>query len=464
MVILGALAPHPPIIVPAVGRERLDDAAATREAMARLAEIFAGAAPETIVLFTPHGNVFQDVVAVMGLPELRGGLAQFGDDETQVWANDLELAEEIVGQAARAGLAGILFEEDDIRRYNARAALDHGALVPLSFMGPVVRRAKLVVVGMGFLPLEDLYLFGLCVAKAAEKLGRKTIVLASGDLSHRLTPDAPAGYDPAGGQFDRQLVELLGRADVRGVMGIDPVLAEKAGECGYRTIVMMLGALDGRDVKAEILSYEGPFGVGYAVGSFYPLGPDPARAFHALTREDAAEAMMARRRDESPLAALARETVEAHVNGKPLPEGGNLPPEAEGRAGVFVSIKKRGQLRGCIGTTAPTRPSMAEEIRANAIAASTRDPRFEPVRPDELPELVYSVDILGAAEPVDGMEGLDPERYGVIVKRGARRGLLLPNLEGVETAGEQVAIARRKAGIGPGEEIQLERFEVVRYH
>jgi len=135
----------------------------------------------------------------------------------------------------------------------------------------------------------------------------------------------------------------------------------------------------------------------------------------------------------------------------------------QGRAGVFCSIKKNGQLRGCIGTIEPVRRNIAEEIIHNAIAAATDDPRFPEVRPDELRWLTYSVDVLGKPEPIEGMHQLDPKRYGVIVSSGHRRGLLLPNLEGVDTVEEQVRIARQKAGISRGENVSLQRFEVVRH-
>jgi len=133
------------------------------------------------------------------------------------------------------------------------------------------------------------------------------------------------------------------------------------------------------------------------------------------------------------------------------------------RAGVFVSIKKRGALRGCIGTISPIRASIAEEIAENAVNACSRDPRFEPVVPAELDDLTVSVDVLSDAEPVDSAADLDPKRYGVIVSRGYRRGLLLPNLEGVDTVEYQIGIALSKAGINPSERFDLERFEVVRH-
>jgi len=134
------------------------------------------------------------------------------------------------------------------------------------------------------------------------------------------------------------------------------------------------------------------------------------------------------------------------------------------RAGTFVSLHKRGALRGCIGTFEPTCPNVAEEIIQNAISAATRDPRFPPVQDSELDDLEISVDVLSPPEPVESMAELDPERYGVIVESGWRRGLLLPDLEGVDTAEYQVEIARRKAGIGAHEPVQLYRFEVKRYH
>lgn len=167
-----------------------------------------------------------------------------------------------------------------------------------------------------------------------------------------------------------------------------------------------------------------------------------------------------------PLVQLARETIENYVRHRKIispPE--KLTPEMEKRAGTFVSIHKHGMLRGCIGTIEPTQTNVAWEVIQNAISAATRDPRFPPIGPEELADLDIKVDVLSEPEPVESMEELDPKRYGVIVQsaRDWRRGLLLPDLEGVDTVEYQVDIARRKAGIGPGEPIKLYRFEVVRY-
>lgn len=169
----------------------------------------------------------------------------------------------------------------------------------------------------------------------------------------------------------------------------------------------------------------------------------------------------------SPQARLARAAIESFVR-----EGRRLKPEErpaeagalQEQAGAFVSLKKGNKLRGCIGTFKPTRSNLAEEIIANAISAATRDPRFPPLTEGELDELNISVDVLGDPEPVPDPSYLDPRKYGVIVQRGTRTGLLLPDLEGVDGVEEQIDIARSKAGIEPGEPVQLYRFTVTRYH
>jgi len=167
-----------------------------------------------------------------------------------------------------------------------------------------------------------------------------------------------------------------------------------------------------------------------------------------------------------PLVKLAKDTIELYVReGQVLtPRDEDLVPEMKERAGVFVSLKVRGMLRGCIGTFQPCEPNVANEIVRNAISASTGDPRFTAVRLDELASLEYSVDVLTTPEQVKDFKELDPRRYGVIVQAGRRRGLLLPDLEGVDTVEEQVGIAMQKAGIAPGTPVTLSRFEVKRYH
>jgi len=166
-----------------------------------------------------------------------------------------------------------------------------------------------------------------------------------------------------------------------------------------------------------------------------------------------------------PLVELARKTISQYVrSGVTIQPPEELPAEMAQQAAAFVSLHTGGALRGCIGTLEPTRANVAEEVIQNAISAATRDPRFPPVQAAEVEALDISVDVLTPAEPIASIDELDPKRYGVIVQSGWRRGVLLPDLEGVDSAEYQVSIARRKAGISPDEPVQLYRFEVKRYH
>ena len=166
-----------------------------------------------------------------------------------------------------------------------------------------------------------------------------------------------------------------------------------------------------------------------------------------------------------PLVKLAKDTVELYIREGKVTEvkEADLPQEFKQRAGVFICLKIGGTLRGCIGTYEPTEPTIARETVRNAISAATRDPRFECVRADELDTIEYTVDVLTPPLKVADKSELDPRRYGVIVKAGARRGLLLPDIEGVDTVDYQVSIAMQKAGIAPGTPVELFRFEVKRY-
>ncbi len=164
-----------------------------------------------------------------------------------------------------------------------------------------------------------------------------------------------------------------------------------------------------------------------------------------------------------PVAKLARETVESYIRESKISQPKELTPEMQERAGVFVSIHKHGELRGCIGTFEPTKGNVAEEIMANAISSATRDPRFPPIATSELDDLEYSVDILTKPEPVEDASQLNPKDYGLIVESGYRRGLLLPDLEGVDSVERQIEICRLKVGIAADEPVKLYRFQVKRF-
>ena len=229
----------------------------------------------------------------------------------------------------------------------------------------------------------------------------------------------------------------------------------------------MAGTLDGYNVRAEVLSHQDVTGVGYGISIFEPLEKNEDRCFLKVIADEI------RSSDATPYVRLARATIDKYVRTRKwlkIPDDlpselvSAMPPEAlNDRAGCFVSVHKIGMLRGCIGTIAPVRKSIAEEIICNAVSAVSRDPRFDMVREDELDLLEINVDILGEPEDISGPDELDVKRYGVIVSCGSKKGLLLPDLEGVDTVEDQISIAMRKGGIKPTDNYHLQRFEVVRY-
>ena len=449
MAIVGAfMVPHPPMIVPEVGRGSETQIAATTAAYTRVAEEIAALAPETIILSSPHATMYRDYFHISPGSQARGSFGSFRAPEVKFREEyDTELVktmEQIAqGQGFPAGTKG-----------QREPALDHGTMVPLYFIRQVYQNFKLVRIGLSGLPLEDHYRLGQIIQRAVEETGRRAVYIASGDLSHKLQSYGPYGFAEEGPRYDARIMDVCGRGAFGELFDFDEDFCDAAAECGHRSFVIMAGALDGVAVEATSLSHEDVTGVGYGICTFHPKGLDDSRHF-----------LVAETQSEDPFVRLARVSLESYVRQRqviPVPEG--LPAElTQRRAGAFVSIHKHGQLRGCIGTIAPTRESLAEEIIHNAISASTRDPRFYPVTPEELDDLEINVDVLGEPEEIQSESELDVKRYGVIVTSGLRRGLLLPDLEGVDTTAQQVAIARQKAGIGAKEPVKLQRFEVVRH-
>lgn len=466
-VVLCGLAPHPAILLPEVGRGEERKVLATRRAMDRLASAFIDAGPETLLVITPHGPVFRDALSVRDEAELIGDLSGFGAPEVRVrYLNDSDLASALVRELSKdPSTPAVLLDRNTRSRYMIGDRLDHGVVVPVSFLARKGFAGRMVVLNIGFLSLLDLYRAGIAVERACRSLGRRVAVLCSGDLSHRLTRDAPAGYSPKGEVFDRELINLLRDFEPSKILTLPKDLIEEAGECGLRPIALMLGILDRVEVSSQVLSYEGPFGVGYSVALFTPKGELKAPRLDEINRKRQ-ERMNSIRSGESYPVSLARKAVEEYVKtGRIIGVPKDVPAEFLERGGVFVSIHKEGDLRGCIGTTEATTSSLAAEIISNAVSAAARDPRFEPVDSSELDYLDYSVDVLSPSEPVESLSDLDPKVYGVICEKGRRRGLLLPDLPGVNTVEEQVSIAKRKAGIGEREkDVRLYRFRVTRYH
>ncbi len=455
------MVPHPPLIVPAVGRGGEKDITETTKAYERVAEHIANIAPDTIIITSPHSVMYADYFHISPGTGSAGDFARFGAPQVSF---DVDYDTEFVARLEKllkqnkfpAGTQGERERE-----------LDHGTMVPLYFIRKHYKEGKIIRIGLSCLPLADHYKLGMFIKQVAEDLGRNAVFVASGDLSHKLQDYGPYGFDPAGPVYDKRIMEAASKADFGAMLEFDEDFLDKAAECGHRSFVIMAGALDGVDVKSEVLSHQDVTGVGYGITIFEPGGKNESRCFLKVMAD------RIKATESTPYVKLARATIEQFIKtGRKLKFPADLPaglaealPEeaTKERAGAFVSVHKNGMLRGCIGTIGPVQDSIAEEIISNAISAVSRDPRFERVREDELELLEINVDILGKPENIDGPDQLDVKRYGVIVSCGARKGLLLPDLEGVDTVEEQIDIARRKGGISPDDDYRLQRFEVVRY-
>ena len=433
------IAPHPPIMVPEVGREALAEVRTSIDAMTDFTSRIIASEAETVVLISPHAPLEADSFVAYHGPVLQGDFRRFQAPETQFKTLvDDELLTAITTSAAR--------EDFHLTRL-AEVDLDHGTAVPLYFLLANGWRGKVVALGYSFLSNHDHLRFGACIKRAIDDLGRRTAFVASGDLSHRLKPRAPAGYNPDAHQFDEAVVDAIRSCEPGRIAEIDHSLRKLAGECGYRSMLVALGAVGTLDQNCDVISYEAPFGVGYMVAQL--TGPSGDVSI-----------------DASVLTGIARNAVEEFITSGVVPEPTEHPRGILAtRAPCFVSLKTLdGELRGCIGTIEPSKDTLAEELVANAVSAAIHDPRFPPVTPEELSNLRYSVDVLMPAESTT-LDELDPRIFGVIVEdeSGQLRGLLLPDIKGVDEARQQVEIASRKAGIPSGAKVRLSRFRVERF-
>ena len=461
MPVVGAvMVPHPPIILPEVGHGEEKKISETDRAYREAAELIGELAPETIVLISPHSVMYADYFHISPGEKAQGNMRQFRAPQVKIRVDyDSAFAAALVTAASQADFpAGMLGERN--------SELDHGTMIPLYYVNQHYQDYRLVRIGLSGLPLTDHYRLGQMVQQTADSLGRRVVVIGSGDLSHKLRKDGPYGLSKEGPEYDDRIMNVMGRAAFDELFDFDEVFCDKAAECGHRSFCIMAGTLDGLELVTRELSHEGTFGVGYGICTYRVTGESSSRHCLDIWKERKKKFLEESRRKEDAYVRLARMTINSWVceRKRPtLPE--DLPDEIlKERAGIFVSLHKDGRLRGCIGTIQATRKNIAEEIVENGISAATKDPRFSPVQPGELDALEISVDVLAEPEKISSKEELDVKRYGVIVTKGCRRGLLLPNLDGVDSVDEQISIALQKAGLSVREKhFEMERFEVVRH-
>lgn len=483
------LMPHPPIIINEVGKGREIEAINTLNACKKIGEKINNLSPETIIIISPHGTIFRDAISIVTAPHLKGDLFKFGANNISFdYEIDTALTTEIIKNSDEENIPTVSLDEKTCDLYNIDLNLDHGAMVPLYFLGNK-KNYKLVHITYGMLSPLELMNFGRCIKKAVKDTKTNAVFIASGDLSHRLTKDGAYPYTPLGAEFDKALISLLEKGDFKNLFNLDKHLIHEAGECGLRSLYILAGAINSTNISPKLLSYEGPFGIGYGVMEFTPNfnNENSNNINYSSKNGDLYNEILKDKQNENKkrmnygniYTRLARLnlnnyfdngtllTIDDLINNPNLlfNDGNNsndISKLLKDKKGVFVSLKINGDLRGCIGTISPTTNCIAEEIINNSISSAINDPRFSPLRKEELIDIDISVDILYPPEKTT-FEELDPKNYGVIVSCNNRRGLLLPNLGGIDTADKQIEIALEKGGISIDENYTLERFKVKRF-
>jgi MEMO1 family protein len=443
---VAALMPHAPVLVPVVGGKHGNRASASVRAMVAAARRIVAAQPDAVVLISPHTPRRRCAFALWAGGRIRGSLAQFGAPEAAV---DLPAAEKLAATiTAEARARGV--ELWPLRS----AELDHGAVVPLWHLAEAGWRGPTLVLGLNYPGEPGLVELGEAIAAAAGQLELRLGIVASGDMSHCLQPGAPAGFHPRAQEFDSTFIEHLRAGRYRALLELDADLQSLAAEDAVDATVVAAAAVQWDATGHEVLSYEGPFGVGYGVAILHE-----GRRKHpaAWDRDESAGQIELPQIARSSIAAAFGAAVE-----KPAAAAAGFLAE---RHGVFVTLRDlSGRLRGCVGTLTPRCRDTVEETWRVARDAAFRDGRFPPVSPEELPDLHFEVSVMFPPEEVASGAELDPQRFGVVVTAAdGRRGVLLPDVAGVETVAQQLALARRKGGIGEFEPVRLRRFAVKKF-
>jgi AmmeMemoRadiSam system protein A len=445
-VLCAVLMAHAPILIPEVGGKRGGAAQASSQAMREAAACVVSFRPETLVLISPHSPRQRGAFGLWGGKSLHGSFAQFGASGARVnFSNDKPLGEAIVSSAKDRNLATWMIPDQD---------LDHGALVPLWFLAEAGWSGPTIVLSLGYPKDGGLVELGEAIAAAAQATPRRIALVASGDMSHRLKPNAPCGFHPQAQQFDETFIRLLREGDYHEIGNIDPELRDFAAEDAVDSTLVALAAVNWRTAGHKVLHYEGPFGVGYGIAILFAEETKSDDPPSAPLNNTSREGLI--------LPGLARQSVLAMLRRHP-----EIPPAAAGpylsrSRGVFVTIRDRkGRLRGCAGTFLPACANVVLETWRSARLSAFEDPRFPQVTADELSNLCFEVSVLHSMEKIASIDELDPAQYGVVVStRDGRRALLLPAIAEIKTGAQQVSLARRKGGIGAEERVMLQRFQV----
>lgn len=435
-VVLGGLTPHAPVLIPEIGKAETRQLEATVNAMRELARRVMAEEPDVVILATPHGMLTQNAFGLYGAEALLGDMARFAAPGVsfEVPGHPL-LAAEVERIASDLGLA--------THRVDARrpVPLDYGAMVPLYYLQDAGYAGAVLPVTCSNLDANAHRRFGEAIAQSASMLGLRAVMLASGDLSHHLGAEASPNA-PEGRAFDDAVLTFLQNGEWERLYGLDGQLREEASECAYRTLMVLLGALERSLPHANLLAYEHPFGVGFATVT--------------VDVDDSAEQDVI-----FDPAGFAWQVAESFLQSEVLPPEPRSFPRAP--QGCFVSLERGGQLLLSVGEVHPQEATLAAEIARQTLALLREYAGRHPLTITDLDRLRFVVDLVTSGGEVTDLAAHDPAAHGLLVDSGARRTAVAPGLDGVASGEAQLAIALRRLGLKPDDAYRLERFGVRRY-
>ena len=461
-ILKGACLCHAPILIPEIGKGEERKVSLTERNYIKACKELASLDFDTVILISPHAECYSDAFALSYSEEGRASFIRFGAPQVTFQEKyDLELSKAVKEEGEKLSLPMFLdgYSSEDF-------SLDHGSMVPLYFLEKEKKDFKLVRMAISGLSFLEHYRLGIAIKNAVNRLGRKAVFIASGDLSHCQKEDGPYGFKEVGPVYDEKIMKTLGEADFLGLLEYDPDFVEDAQVCGHPSFSTLAGVFDKEDVSVKVYSHEATFGVGYGIVTYTPTGEDDQRNFLDQAEEKEKKRLEANKKD--PYVLLAKEAIRlSFTKGRnlSLKDFPSIPEELlHQRAGCFVSLHEFSQLRGCIGTMKATKDTLAEEIISNALMAAYDDNRFTPLQEREEDFLEISVDVLSPLKRIPSEKELDPKKYGVfVVSEDYKTGVLLPDLPGVDSIPQQVSIAKRKGNISSKEKVTLYRFTVERH-
>ncbi|GMO15915.1 MAG: AmmeMemoRadiSam system protein A [Mycoplasmoidaceae bacterium] len=419
--------PHPPLVIDGIGN--IHDASLTRKSYLYFKNKTAMIDYDTTIIISPHAKNYKDIFYFENSLKAYGDFDEFAPSlKTYEYIYDTELSNKIYIEALKNQINCDMTNKHFVK-------LDHGSLVPLSF----TRSKKILIIPTSGLSKKDHFLLGSIINNVIKKTNKKVLLICSGDLSHNSTS-----------WFDLLMKESFEKLNFNKLLSLDERLLNEVQQCGYYPMVILLGIIDHYKITINSLSYENPFKVGYYCCEIILWSENIHNNFISILID----------KPKSKYTIFAKQTVENYINNKT--SNSYIPSSIQN--GVFVTIKKLGKLRGCIGTILPTKNSIEEEIYVNSISACSLDNRFDRINSNELEYLEYDVDVLNPPTPVFNINELNPKKYGIIVRSGYKQGVLLPDLDGVDTPRKQINIAKQKANIQDGEELIISKFTITRHY